>query len=49
MKGTTNGASNREQGNSGNPIDLMGATGMKITTQIERAKLGLTNGSNTIH
>ena len=44
MKGTTNGASNREQGNSGNPIDLMGATGMKITTQIKRAKLGLTNG-----
>ena len=42
MKGTTNGASNREQGNSWNPIYLMGATEMKITTQIERAKLGLT-------
>lgn len=44
MKGTTSGASNREQGNSWNPIELMGATEMKITTQIERAKLGLTNG-----
>ncbi len=44
MKGTTSGASNREQGNSWNPIKLMGATEMKITTQIERAKLGLTNG-----
>ena len=46
MKGTTSGASNREQGNSWNPIELMGATEMKITTQIERAKLGLTNGIN---
>ena len=44
MKGTTSGASNREQGNSWNSIELMGATEMKITTQIERAKLGLTNG-----
>ena len=44
MKGTTSGASNREQGNSWNPIELMGAIEMKITTQIERAKLGLTNG-----
>ena len=44
MKGTTSGASNREQGNSWNPIELMGATEMKNTTQIERAKLGLTNG-----
>ena len=50
MKGTTNRASNREQGNISNLIDLTGATEMKITTQIERAKLGLTNGikNNTL-
>ena len=50
MQGTTNRASNREQGNISNLIDLTGATEMKITTQIERAKLGLTNGikNNTL-
>ena len=44
MKGTTNRASNREPGNSWKSSDLMGAIEMIITTQIERAKLGLTNG-----
>ncbi len=44
MKGMTNRASNREQGTNWKFSHLMGATEMKITNQIERAKLGLTNG-----
>ena len=44
MKGTTNRASNREPGNSWKSSDLMGGIEMIITTQIEMAKLGLTNG-----
>ena len=44
MKGTTNWARNQEQGNNWNISNLMGATEMKIATQIEKAKLGRTNG-----
>jgi len=42
MKGTTNRASNQQQGTSGIFSNLMGATEMKFTTQIEKAKQGLT-------
>jgi hypothetical protein len=46
MKTTTNGTSNQDNGAKGIFSNLKGATEMKIATQIEKAKLGITNVIN---